>query len=420
MKRTFLLIVLIHISAFLYSQQAWQALYIEDTIQPVSILPISYDTLILGAKTYGVYPHGGIYRSIDSGESWQFYEIAYFTWRVYTLELSENDVIYAGTNWGIYKSINWGENWDSLIITKKNCLCLELLSPSTIFAGCQEYLLRSTNNGLVWDTCLILNQNTYINSILAVSDSLIYLAATSYTSTDGGLYVTYDGGDNWSRIGLIMYNIQSLAISPNDELYAGCWYSGLYKSEDHGFNWENVLPDKDAVSVITRGNEVFVGCAKQSYLSSGVFYSGDNGETWEDRTHNIANKDMVQIEFSHDDYLHTLSRYELLSLGTPLYRSMNPVVGVQNKNMMERKILIYPNPTGSFLNINFSDSFCDNCAPLKVYLYNTSGEIVRYESIQNWPENIVLKFNVSQNKPGLYILKLSCGDQSLSKKILIQ
>lgn len=420
MIRTHLLIILLHISAFLYSQQSWEPLYVDDTIHPISILPISHDTIIFGIYPSGEYPHGGVYRSIDSGGSWQFHEIEYGTWGVYSLLLSEDEVIYAGTNWGVYKSINWGESWEKLLTTNKNCIALEHISPSTIFVGSWGFLLRSTNNGITWDTCLVLHQNTIINSILAVSDSLIYLAATSYTSTDGGLYVSYDGGDSWNRIGLVMHNIQSLAISPDDELYAGCYYSGLYKSEDYGFTWENVLPDMDAVSVISRGNEIFVGCAKQSYLTSGIFYSGDNGESWEDRTHNITNKNIKQIAFSHDNYIYSLSRWENLSLGAPLNRSMNPVVGVQSKNIKDCEIYIYPNPTNSFININSPESFCESWPTLKIHLYNLNGEIVYYESFQNRGGNLMYRINVSQYKPGLYIIKLSCGDQILSKKILIQ
>jgi len=420
MIRTHLLIILLHISFFLYSQQSWQPLYVDDTIQPVSILPISYDTIIIGVKTYGEYPHGGIYKSIDGGGSWQFYEIEYGTWRVYSLLHSENEVIYAGTNKAVYKSVNLGESWESLLTTNKNCLTLELLSPSTIFVGCQEYLLRSTDNGIAWDTCLMLNQNTYINSILGVSDSLIYMAATSYTSIDGGLYVSYDGGDNWSRIGLIMYNIESLAISPFNELYAGCWYKGLFKSVDSGLTWENVLPDMDAVSVISRGNEIFVGCAKQSFSSSGIFYSGDNGETWEDRTHNITNKNIVQIAFSRDDYLHSLSRWENLSLGPPLNRSMNPIVGVHSFRNKDLEFILYPNPANSFINITIPESICDSYSRFKVYLYNLTGEIISYESIQNNRVNKVIRLDVSKYNPGLYILKLSSAEQTFSKKIIIQ
>ncbi|MEE4257965.1 MAG: T9SS type A sorting domain-containing protein [Bacteroidales bacterium] len=420
MKRTFVLIVLLHISSFLYSQQSWQPLYINDTIHPISILPISHDTIIFGIYPSGEYPNGGVYRSIDGGVSWQFHVIEYGTWGVYSLLLVENEAIYAGTNWGVFKSVNWGENWEHILTTNKNCISLENLSPSTLFVGSWGFLSRSTDNGITWDTCLVLHQNTVINSILAVSDSLIYLAATSYTSTDGGLYVSYDGGGSWNRIGLVMYNIQSLAISPNDELYAGCYYSGLYKSEDYGFTWENVLPDMDAVSVVTRGNEVFVGCEDQSFLTSGIFYSGDGGETWEDRTHNMTNKSIEQIAFSHDDYLYSLSKWEYLSLGPPLNRSMNPVVGVQSKNIKACEIYTYPNPCNNYLNITIPESICYKGSSIKVYLYNLAGDVISIESIQNYQENIFVRLNVSQYMPGLYIIKLSCEKQTLSKKILIQ
>ncbi|NQT76848.1 MAG: T9SS type A sorting domain-containing protein [Bacteroidetes bacterium] len=419
MTRTLMIIILIHFSFILYSQQSWQSLDLNDSIQPISILPISYDTIIVGIWPSGQYPHGGIYRTIDSGESWQFYEIEYGTWGVNSLLLGENGIIFSGTNWGIYKSESWGENWEKVLTISKTCATLEQLSPSTIFAGCEEYLLRSRNYGITWDTCLVLNQNTYINSILAVSDSLIYMAATSYTSNDGGLYVSHDGGDDWDRIGLIMFNIQSLAISPFNELYAGCWFVGLLKSVDNGVTWDTILPNMDAVSVISRGNEIFVGCAKQSFPSSGIFYSGDNGETWEDRTHNMTNKNIVQIAFSHDDFLHSLSRYENLLLGPPLNRSMNPVVGIHPDQTSDLNFIIYPNPSNSFINIIIPEHICDIYPRLNFCLYNTNGEIVSFDSLLNIHGSKVIKLNVSEFNPGLYIIKIYNKKLTYLNKILI-
>jgi len=419
MIRTLLLIILLYFSSFLYSQQSWQPLYIDDTIQPISILPISHDTIIFGIYPSGEYPHGGIYRSIDSGGSWQFYEIEYGTWGVRALMLDE-EIIFAGTNWGIYKSVDWGESWEKLVTIYKNCLALEKLDPNTIFAGCSEYLLRSTNNGIGWDTCLILNQNTLINSILAVSDSLIYLAATSFSSNDGGLYASYDGGDNWTRIGLIMYNIQSLAISPFNELYAGCWYSGLHKSVDSGLTWENIFPDKDAVSVISRENEVFVGCALQSFITSGIFYSGDNGETWEDRTHNITNKYIRQIAFSNDDFLFSLSRYEGAVLGPPLNRSLNQVVDIHESQNNELEFYLHPNPANSYVNITFPESISDNCSKFTINLYDLNGKLISGELFRYSQINKKVRLDVSKCDAGLYFVKVSNSKVSFSRKLVIK
>lgn len=420
MIRALFIGVILQFSLVLHSQQSWQPLDINDTIQPVSILPISYDTVIIGVRTYGEYPHGGIYRSIDAGESWQFYETEYGTWRVYPLMLAENGDIFAGTNLGLYKSEDLGESWENVISIFKSCTALEQVLPNTIFAGFRELLLRSNDYGTTWDTCFLLDQNTYINSILAVADSLIYFSATSYTSNDGGLYASYDGGINWDRIGLVMYNIQSLAFSPNNELYAGCWYVGLLKSTDYGLTWETVLPQQDAVSVISRGNEVFVGCAHQSYITSGIFYSGDNGATWEDRTHNIINRELVQIAFSDDDFLYSLSRYEYSSLGTPLYRSINPVVGIDEARDNDLTFTFYPNPSNSSINVVIPEEFPNKHQNIKLSVYNLNGQIVAFESIPlKNRKGKVIRFNVSNLKPGLYIIKINGERSFYSNKLLI-
>ncbi len=411
--------VILQFSLVLHSQQSWQPIYYHDSIQPITILPITHDTILMGNTKSGVYPNAGIFRSIDGGETWQFFKLEYGTTNVYSLLRGKDNIIYAGTNWGIFKSEDWGESWEHLITIFNNCLCIEELHPNMLFGGFWGGVLRSFDKGITWDTCLTLDQNTAVNSILAVTEDLIYAASTSYTSTDGGLYVSEDLGDSWERIGLIQYNIQTLAMSPIDELYAGCYYSGVMKSNDYGVTWSTVLEEQDAVSVISRGNEVFVGCTQESYITSGIFYSGDNGETWEDRTHNITNDNIIQIAFSDEDYLFSLSKYQASILGPPLNRSLNTVVNLKDSWESNPNINVYPNPATSRIIIQFLENNQIEHEPISFSIFNQNGNLICTDTIRLNQDRGIIEKDVTQYVPGIYFIKLIKGKYVYSNKLLI-
>lgn len=70
----------------------------------------------------------------------------------------------------------------------------------------------------------------------------------------------------------------------------------------------------------------------------------------------------------------------------------------------------FPNPVSDLLTIAFSDE-----SPKSIFLTNSSGILMRKESIENRQYQI----NVSQFEQGTYFLKIENGKQSRTKKVII-
>jgi photosystem II stability/assembly factor-like uncharacterized protein len=231
----------------------------------------------------------GVYKSTDAGDSWTKKttgiskgEWLYLTFRGFTIEPGNSDVVYAQTEvhteapgisfeavkGRIFKTTDGGENWsllwdgDSLarylIIDPDNT---NILYVSTGIFDREAYngdylqndpgglgVIKSIDGGLTWST---INQGLgalFVGSLrMHPTDSQTLFAATSTNdSTDeanNGLYKTTNGGDTWTQV-IEGYALTAVNFAPSnpDILYAG-GMQGFYKSTDGGDTWTSYRKD---------------------------------------------------------------------------------------------------------------------------------------------------------------------------------
>ena len=397
-----------------YSQSSYQEISHPDTVGIISMLPFGQDTIFVGASSNHT---GGAYRSLDGGETWDY--IGLEGGHVYCLKRGSGDTIYAGSSLGVYRSSNLGNSWDQLLQTGDNVICLGYLSPGVLFAGSWGVIMRSLDYGNSWDTSLIIHQNAVINSILAASETELYAGGTSYSTPGGGVFHSEDLGDSWNNIGLVGFNVQALNQNSFNELFVGCYYSGLLKTSNCGNDWDTILSNRDVVSIIISDEEMYIGCDMQSFPIGGIFYSNDNGVNWEDRTYNITNNRIINIDLTGDNYLFSLSKHESSSIGPPFNRSVFPVSVNIIPPQKNQEIILYPNPATTLLNIRIVRAMTrDN--KLNLWLYNQSGQLINRDSIFTPPDDLIIQRNITHLKPGIYYIRILHGDFEYVSKVLIQ
>lgn len=142
---------------------------------------------------------------------------------------------------------------------------------NTVFVGTYFGLYKTSNNGTTWTHVTGLVDDV---PIVYTSGNNLYVA-----TNDAGIYLSTDGGLNWTDIGLptgfSTIGPTSFAVG-SGKIFIG-EYNGLDLSNDGGLSW-TVVPTfslKHVEDLALNGNNVFAAT-----LGSGVYYSSNLGITW--------------------------------------------------------------------------------------------------------------------------------------------
>lgn len=171
---------------------------------------------------------------------------------------NRNHVLIGAANGGVWESFNRGGSWsprsDYAPTLATGALAFDPSNPRTVYCGTGEGdwwaflgqgVLRSTNGGTTWSvlcTAPFVGDGFY-DIVVDPADGQHLLAGTRR-----GLYVSNDGGVNWTRERA--QRTWSISINPaggaSAELLAAC-ADGLVRSTDGGANWNQVaLPGEPA------------------------------------------------------------------------------------------------------------------------------------------------------------------------------
>jgi len=179
---------------------------------------------------------GGIFRSMDNGASWTAQNNGLTNTDVYALAINPSGHIFAGANRQIFRSSDNGASWTNVFNGFTNVVALAINSNGHIFAGTSNQVFRSSDNGTSWTNVF----NIGFNSVVALA---INSSGHIFSGTDGGgVYRSTNNGNNWTPVnsGLTNLMVVALAINPSGYIFAGTNGGGVYRSTNDGNNWTPV------------------------------------------------------------------------------------------------------------------------------------------------------------------------------------
>ena len=238
---------------------------------------------------------------------------------------SQDNVYYFGaTGGGVWKTLDSGKSWDNVsdgyFGGSIGAVAVSEWDPNVIYVGGGEKTVRgnvshgdgmwrSTDAGDTWQR-IGLRDSRRISRIRVhpTNPDVVYAAVMGHlfgASEQRGVYRSADGGENWERVLFVNNEVGAvdLAMDPTNPriLYASFWRvlrtpyslesggegSGLYKSTDGGNSWDK-LSDNEG---FPRGDLGIIGVTvspsnnKNVYAiveaeKGGVYRSIDGGETW--------------------------------------------------------------------------------------------------------------------------------------------
>lgn len=243
------------------------------------------NTIYVGAAS------GGIYKSIDAGETWNhlFQESPIISIGDLAIDPNNIEIVFAGTGEanassfsfpgnGIYKSINGGQSWfhsglqesgyfGRIIIDHSNSQRIFAATTGSLFTPNEERgIYRSNNGGLSWERILFITDTTAAIDLIQHPDNADILYAAMWERSRGlnyrrsggptsGIYKSINGGNSWielinglpqgnnvGRIGLticksypnVLYAIYDSQMDEDDD-YS---FMGIFKTDNDGDNWQ--------------------------------------------------------------------------------------------------------------------------------------------------------------------------------------
>ncbi len=246
---------------------------------------------------------GGIYKTTDGGVHWDaiFDDQPVQSIGALAVANSDPNVIWAGTGegkirshislgQGIYKSTDAGVTWTLMGLEKTGRIPRVVVhpdNPDVAFACAlghaygpqpERGVFRTTDGGATWDHVLFVDQDTGCSDIaMDPTNPRVLFAGTwqleihtwgrTSGGPGGGLHVTRDGGDTWTRLqghGLPTKPVGkvAVAIAPSNtrRVYAmfetgdGIPWDGqptedgqVWRSEDGGHNWSLITKNRNAM-----------------------------------------------------------------------------------------------------------------------------------------------------------------------------
>ena len=291
------------LSGPLFPPGAWQA--VVDLPREINAFALDpANPQILYASTGGLSQGGTVYKSADSGLTWQQSASGLSSEGVSAITMAQDGHLFAYSSTGdVYGSTDSAQSWTLLGSTDmwvgfESWLIVARFNSDLIYTITNPgWLGRSTDGGRSW--LVVKNglpqgdNETYVLSLAIdpTDSNIVYAGTGGFVGQGYGVYKSTDGGDTWapSNHGMLDYAITALTVDPIDPqvIYAGGDFGELFKSTDGGQTWYNLTENLYGQSNMP-GSKI-IGIAIDSLDSGrillvgglGLMYTLDGGITWQ-------------------------------------------------------------------------------------------------------------------------------------------
>lgn len=398
---------------------------------------IIWDLLQCGDYIFAGTWGGNVYRSDDSPnyEAWTKVDSGMHVAFVWSLACDDNQNIFAGTERGLYKSTNLGESWqltslvagDSTVPPDVRAIEIDPYNTQLIVAATWGYgFFYSEDGGINWNEA---------------NDGLISLAGVAVTFSSDGYYTyfgtmdqglyrikTTDLGDAWSQLTGMPYRFDWTLLGTHnsmfDDIYAGTYGDGFYKSPDNGSTWvkrNNGLTENYVYALYEYEDGLYAGT-----WPGGVFKSSDRGETWEDLgltgytnlTGSSSDVSSILITSDHTGFAGTddgkIYKTVSNSATTNVGENTNGKSNLPDDFSVQQN---YPNPFNPSTIISFN---LPRNGFVNISVYNSLGQKVAALLNRDLPAGFhQVEFNASNLASGIYFYQVRAGNSVKTMKMIL-
>ena len=245
---------------------------------------------------------GWLFRSRDSGQSWEEVPLGRFVSAIRAIAIAPSDsqTIALGISEGVIVSRDGGQSWDRITrgyrsLYNAESLAFDPVHSETLYVGTWRLGWKTTNLGKKWNAIhegMIFDSDMF--SVLVNPDDPRVLYASACT----GVYKSNNGGLKWTKLknGLPTdaRRTRTLHLDPSDPntIYAGTTL-GLFVSRNGGASWQKLTSDVVVNSVAVHPEDsriVLVGTD-----DAGVLKSSDGGSTFQAANRGFVHRQVAAL-----------------------------------------------------------------------------------------------------------------------------
>jgi len=305
-------------------------------------------------------------------------------------------------------------NWDTPIT-------FDPQDSETVYYGTQR-LWRTTNGAGNWSPISpdLTNGsgggNLSFGTITTIDVSPINSNFIVVGTDDSNIWVSQDAGTNWNKVSTTLPNLWTTKVLADRDnansiyvTFSGYRYGSnlghVYKSTDAGVTWTDIGSNLPDIPV----NDIIKDSYGNLFLATdvGIFASNDDGVNWIPFGENMPSVVVTDLHIQETEEFLYAATY-----GRSAYKvsiSENPLSTTSNDWAQELKL--YPNPASEIITISLPEAIPNT----NINVYDSLGKEV-YES--NSLENKTT-INISHLSKGIYYVKISTGNNSSVKKLMV-
>lgn len=358
----------------------------------------------------------GVSYTTDGGTNWNDISAGFSNHGVQALAFNDT-ILQAGVyGSGVFRTADNGATWSGLNIGLTNNLIRGLyFDDSLVIAGTIGGVFVSADGGDNWTLSNDgLTDFTYPNSFVRIGNVILLGAGT-------GVFRSTNNGASWSLASTgmgINSQVGDFAVIGTDVFVSANNISNgsVFRSTDAGLTWASAgtgLPSQYTISITASGSSLFVATMNK------VLQSTDFGASWTDISTGLPDLVIGALTNSDTDLYVGLS---FGGAGQVWRRSLSEVTSVINSDpgTVPSEVSLsqnYPNPFNPSTNIKFQVS---NPSHVLLRVFDVLGkEVATLVNEELNGGSFEVMFNAAGLSSGIYFYTLSSGSFSDTKKLML-
>ncbi len=345
-----------------------------------------------------------------------------FSW-IKDMVSNGNGIVLAATYGnGIYRSTNNGIGFIASGLPNQNVFSVEVDNNGIFYAGADYGIYKSTDDGISWTQVTPSSIVGYVKDIKVTKNNII-------TAAGGGFYFSTDEGVTWESVpsGIENIYLTSISLDSLDNVYVGS-YNGVYLLNKpvpvELLSFSSSVVDNDVTLIwitATETNNAGFQVERRETINErsddwkNIAFVNGNGTTTEPQSYPFVDENLsagnYQYRLKQIDFDGT---FEYLPTGQAGSNTIEVEINPPAKFSLEQN---YPNPFNPSTKISWQ-SPVSSWQTLKVYdvLGNEVATLVNEEKLAGEYE---VEFKAVELSSGIYFYQLKVGEFIQTKKMTI-